>query len=169
MGDQPDMVGVREDRTDRGAVQVLHAAEVERQNPAARGGFGDGRGECVVERVDVAEVDLPCRGQTPVSRRWTARCRESARWASGDPRGQVNCGSAAFRVDGDVVHQRSHERDTPTAVEVGGRLRRLPRAGVGDRQPHLVCAARSRAAGSRRPACLGGRVRWRWRQPPRRR
>ena len=43
MGDQPDVVGVREDRTDRGAVQVLHAAEVERQYPAARGGFGDGR------------------------------------------------------------------------------------------------------------------------------
>ena len=54
-----DLVGVLEKCVDAGAVQIFDRAEVDGHRPAGAraGGF-----ECVGERIDVAEVDLPCRG-----------------------------------------------------------------------------------------------------------
>ena len=50
----------------------------------------------------------------------------------------MNSGSGGVGVDRDILHEPSHQSDAPAAVGVGGRLRGLPRAGVGDGQPHLV-------------------------------
>src|ERR1700683_3294901 len=59
-------------------------------------------------------------------------------WPSGDPRGQVNCGSSGVGVDGDVLHERPHQGDTPAAMGLGDRLRSLPGAAISNGELHLV-------------------------------
>src|ERR1700739_1369621 len=59
-------------------------------------------------------------------------------WTSGDPRKQMNCRPGCVRVNGDVLHEGSHQGDAAAAMAVRSRLGRFPRAGVNNGQLHLV-------------------------------
>src|ERR1700722_8675409 len=59
-------------------------------------------------------------------------------WTSGDPREQMNCRSDGVGVNGNVLHEGSHQGDAAAAVALRSRLGRFPRAGVNNGQLHLV-------------------------------
>src|SRR6476659_4417722 len=57
---------------------------------------------------------------------------------SDNPRRQMNCCSGGVWVDGDVLHEGSHEGDTAAAMTRRSRSGSFPRAGVSNGQLNLI-------------------------------